>query len=253
MIFRIARSQPVQKNLISQIRIRPDDVFIVSYPKSGNTWVRFLVANLLTPGEKITFRNIDNYVPDIYKCADTLDDRPGPRYIKSHDPFYELYPKLIYIYRDGRDALVSYYHYVSGKEKFTGTFAEFVFSAFATKFSSWSEHVESACEFASKYPERILMLQYEEMLKNASAGAAGISEFLKLGCDDQAIATAAEASSFNRLKKLERQFGGEKLTQPVQFFRHGRSGQWREHFGADLYRRYCGENGATLARLGYEL
>ena len=93
------------------IRIRPDDVFVASYPKSGNTWVRFLLANLLAPGEKITFRNIDNYVPDIYKCASILEDRRGRRYIKSHHPCYERYPMLIDIYRDGRDALVSYYHY----------------------------------------------------------------------------------------------------------------------------------------------
>jgi estrone sulfotransferase len=253
MIFRAAKSHLVQKKLMPPIRIRPDDVFIASYPKSGNTWLRFLLANLLAPGEKITFRNIDNYVPDIYKCAGILEDRRGRRYIKSHHPCYELYPKLIYIYRDGRDALVSYYHYASGKKKFAGTFAEFVFSSFVTKFSSWSEHVEGACDFAVKHPDRILMLQYEEMLKNASAGAAGISAFLELGCDDQAIARAVEASSFHRLKKSEQQFGGEKLAKPVPFFRHGDSGQWRERFNPELYRRYCDENGATLVRLGYKL
>jgi hypothetical protein len=243
----------MQKKLMPPIQIRPDDVFIVSYPKSGNTWVRFLLANLLAPGKTITFRNIDNYVPDIYKCAGTLEDRRGPRYIKSHHPCYELYPKLIYIYRDGRDALVSYYHYASGKRKFTGTFAEFLFSPFASRFSSWREHVEGACEFASKFPNRILMLQYEEMLKNPSAGAASISVFLELACDDQVIARAVEASSFDRLRKLEQQFGGENLAKPVPFFRHGGSGQWREHFSAELYRRYYDENGATLVRLGYEL
>src|SRR6266581_956224 len=61
----------LQKRPLPAIRIRPDDVFIVSYPRSGNTWVRFLIANLLAPDDKITFRNIENYVPSIYKFADT--------------------------------------------------------------------------------------------------------------------------------------------------------------------------------------
>jgi len=64
------------------------------------------MANLLAPDAEITFRNIENYAPSIYKSADTLDAREGHRYIKSHNPCYELYPKLIYVYRDGRDALV---------------------------------------------------------------------------------------------------------------------------------------------------
>jgi len=103
---KVCPPERLQKRPLPAIRIRPDDVFIVSYPRSGNTWVRFLIANLLAPDEKITFRNIENYVPSIYKSADTLDTRGGRRYIKSHNPCYELYPKLIYVYRDGRDALV---------------------------------------------------------------------------------------------------------------------------------------------------
>jgi hypothetical protein len=110
---KVCPPERLQKRPLPAIRIRPDDVFIASYPRSGNTWVRFLIANLLAPDEKITFRNIENYVPSIYKSADTLDAREGRRYIKSHNPCYELYPKLIYVYRDGRDALVSYYYYAA--------------------------------------------------------------------------------------------------------------------------------------------
>src|SRR5947207_10493042 len=193
---KVCPPERLQKRPLPAIRIRPDDVFIVSYSRSGNTWVRFLIANLLAPDEKITFRNIENYVPSIYKSADTLDTREGRRYIKSHNPCYELYPKLIYIYRDGRDALVSYYHYAVGKEKFAGEFADFLLSSFATKFSSWREHVQGACDFASKHPDRILMLRYETMLKDPLAGASNISAFLELRCSDESIAKAVELSSF---------------------------------------------------------
>ena len=60
-----SKSQHAPGTRTPTIQIRPDDVFIVSYPKSGNTWVRFILANLLAPGERITFRNIDNYVADV--------------------------------------------------------------------------------------------------------------------------------------------------------------------------------------------
>ncbi len=43
----------------SRLAVRPDDTFIVSYPRSGNTWTRFLIANLLHPQEPVTFANIE--------------------------------------------------------------------------------------------------------------------------------------------------------------------------------------------------
>ncbi len=243
----------LQKRALPEIRIRPSDVFIVSYPKSGNTWVRFLLANLLAPEAQISFRNIENYVPNIYKSSATLEERQGRRYIKSHHPCYELYPKTVYVYRDGRDALVSYYHYAIGKKVFRGSFADFVFSPFVEQFSSWKEHVTGALDFASRHPGRIVLVQYEEMLREPLACASKVTAFLELDCDDRAIAKAVEKSSFDQLKVIEQTFGSENLGKRLTFFRSGRSGQWQEYFTPEVYDRYLQENGATLLRLGYQL
>ena len=240
----------LQKRALPGIRIRPNDAFIVSYPKSGNTWVRFLLSNLLAPEKQISFRNIEDYVPNIYKSSATLEEREGRRYIKTHHPCYDLYPKTVYIYRDGRDALVSYYHYATGKKVFAGTFADFIFSPFVEQFSSWKEHVTSALDFASEHPDRILMLQYEEMLRQPLACAARVTAFLEMECDERAIAQAVEKSSFDRLKRVEQTFGGENLIKPLTFFRSGKSGQWHEYFTSEVYERYMQENGAILRRVG---
>jgi hypothetical protein len=243
----------LQKRALPEIRIRPNDVFIVSYPKSGNTWVRFLLANLLAPEKQISFRNIEDYVPNIYRSSATLEEREGRRYIKTHHPCYDLYPKTVYIYRDGRDALVSYYHYAIGKKVFVGSFVDFIFSPFVEQFSSWKEHVTAAFDFASKNPDRILMLQYEEMLRQPLGCAARVTGFLGLRCHDRTIANAVEKSSFDQLKLIEQTFGGENLIKPLTFFRSGKSGQWQEYFTPEVYDRYVEENGATLLRLGYQL
>src|SRR5450755_2504536 len=94
------------------LAIFPDDVFLVSYPRSGNTWTRFLIANLLYPDQRVTFANIERLIPD----AEALSSRykkgiPSPRVIKSHQYFDHRYGKVLYIARDPRDMLLSYYHF----------------------------------------------------------------------------------------------------------------------------------------------
>src|SRR5207237_6974646 len=92
--------------------VYPDDVFIVSYPKSGNTWTRFLIANLLHPEIQTDFGNINELIPDPEALSKRkMDAMPRPRVIKSHQYFDPRYPNVIYIVRDPRDVAVSQYHF----------------------------------------------------------------------------------------------------------------------------------------------
>src|SRR5712692_3788671 len=94
------------------LAVRPDDTFIVSYPKSGNTWTRFLVANLVHPETPATFGNIEDLIPDSMAVSKRRMTRmPGPRIIKSHDYFNPSWPRVIYIVRDPRDVALSQFHF----------------------------------------------------------------------------------------------------------------------------------------------
>ena len=94
------------------LTVFPDDVFLVSYPRSGSTWLRFLIGNLAYPADPVNFLNVDSRIPDIYLLPDRVLRRyPRPRILKSHEPFDPRYSKIIYIVRDPRDLVVSLYHY----------------------------------------------------------------------------------------------------------------------------------------------
>jgi len=58
--------------------ILPDDIFLVSFPKSGNTWTRFLLANLRFPGEPVNWANIDRLVPDPMAPPNAISTDAGP-------------------------------------------------------------------------------------------------------------------------------------------------------------------------------
>src|SRR4051812_9410315 len=56
---------PTGNDLFS--KITSDDMFLVSFPRSGNTWTRNLVAHILYPDEHIeSFNQLQRFVPDIY-------------------------------------------------------------------------------------------------------------------------------------------------------------------------------------------
>jgi len=90
----------------------PDDVFILSYPKSGNARTRFLIANLVYPETPADFSNINRLTPDPEALSKrALARMPRPRIIKSHQYFDPRYKRVIYVVRDPRDVPLSQYHF----------------------------------------------------------------------------------------------------------------------------------------------
>src|SRR5881227_2930975 len=83
------------------VAVYPDDVFLVSYPRSGNTWIRFLIGNLIYPNDPVTFANLEQRIPSIYTYPNHVLRRL-PRVLKSHEVFDPRYPRVIYIVRDPR-------------------------------------------------------------------------------------------------------------------------------------------------------
>src|SRR5713226_3734288 len=193
------------------ITIFPDDVFLTSYPRSGNTWTRFLVGNLVYQQEAVTFLNVERLVPDMYKHSDrTLRNLPRPRILKSHECFDPRYKKVIYIVRDPRDVAVSYYEFQlkrrvisedCGLEEFVPRFME---SEFEPTTGSWRDHVLSWIA-TRQGQENFLRLRYEDMQKNTVEESTKIASFLGLDSSSARVARAVELSSADRMRRLEKQ------------------------------------------------
>lgn len=221
-------------------RVNPSDIFVVSFPKSGNTWVRFLLANMLAE-EEVTMKNINDYVAGIYNFRDVINSREGQRFIKTHDPFFECYPKSIYVYRDYRDVVVSYYHYQKGTGDFNGTMQEFLASdQMKTPFGTWQEHVKQALAHRSEAPESILFVGFEELLRDPLTLAEKMASFSGI-VPKHSMAEVVERSRFERLQVLEETHGKVFETSGVHFFRAGSSGQWKTELTEEDLKRIVTE------------
>jgi len=237
-------------------KINPDDVFLVSYPKSGNTWLRFILAYLKNgTSTTINFHQLENIVPDVYVSKDIIDTQKSGRIIKTHDIFFEGYPRVIYIHRDYRDALISYYYFVLAYKFFDGTFSEFIRSNIVLRHGSWKQHIKAMKKYKQENPDKILVLSYESLLNNFDKSVESINRFCGFKKEVD-LNKLKEKTSFSELKKIENKFGSRFMSNTKQnFVREGKSGGWKEFYSKeDLDFLYSDKELVSLMNeLGYSV
>jgi hypothetical protein len=243
--------------------ILPDDVFLVSFPKSGNTWTRFLLANLRYPEQPATFANIDRLVPDPTSTSKRDFDRmPRPRIIKSHECFDPRYRRVIYIVRDPRDVVVSQYHYHRKLRKIADTspietFVARFLAGETCPHGSWGQNVTTWLATREGDP-RFLLLRYEDMVADTARELTKVVAFLNLSVSPKQVAQAVERSSADRMRKLEQaQTDLHGLTRgsrkDLSFVRAAGSGGWRSDLPAPMVEKIETAWGPLMRHLGYEL
>src|SRR5437764_12314263 len=79
------------------LTVYPDDIFLVSYPRSGNTWTRFLIGNLINQHEPITFKSLESHIPELYLFSDRdLRNFPRLRMLQNYEYCDPRYCRNIY-------------------------------------------------------------------------------------------------------------------------------------------------------------
>src|ERR1041385_8741187 len=137
-----------RKRFLEKAGLAPTDFFLASFPKSGNTWLRQLLAAAFFPGKKFSQANLSSIMPSVYDENFTLNRLSSPRFIKTHEAFFSIYPKTIYLARDYRDVAVSSFFYLQKKNKAEKTISEFIRSSKLNSFGPWEWHVRTALDFA---------------------------------------------------------------------------------------------------------
>ncbi len=246
------------------LAVRPDDTFLVSYPRSGNTWTRFLIANLIYPGHPVSFANIEELIPDCEAHSSLYFRRlPGPRVIKSHEYFDHRYKRVVYIVRDPRDVVLSYYNFQRKNRQIPDEYslAQYVSDFVAGRLSSsdwgtWGENVGSwlACLDRSGF----LLTRYEDLMSDPMLELGRIARFLKIEASAELLATTIERSSAQRMRELERAQGSQWITtknkrEDIPFVGTASSGGWKERLSPASIAEIESTWGPLMLQLGYEL
>jgi hypothetical protein len=263
--------QTAARKVQTSVRARgltPADVVGASYPKSGSTWLRFMVADLACEdSSSVGFANIAKLSPPLgaQRSAPRLVNGRG-RFVKTHESFAAFSSftcRGLYVVRDGRDVAVSLFHFLRRLGVYSGPFDEYL-SAFldgrVVNYGSWQDHVSTWYGAAARRPDAITVLHYEDLLE--PGGPQTLRDTLaRIGWDVslEAVQAAFDRNDFERMRRKESQadtsdFRGmtEKSTASVPFVRSGKAGQWRQEFTEEQVRQFREAAGEVLALAGYE-
>ena len=241
--------------------LRPTDVFLCTYPKSGTTWLGFMLAQALKPdaSEELGLKSFSRHVPDVnllYTQRGSLAQYEGmsdPRFFLCHAACDLNLPRVVYVVRDPRDTMVSYWHY----RKFLSRDFNLSLRDFLAGDDhwpcEWDEHV-AGWLLPARHPH-LLVVKYEDLHRDAEAVLGRVLDFAGVACPPGRIAAAVEASRFERMRAAEEKLGvhGKAGDDRERFVRKGRVGGWQDEMDADAQRVLQTKYGDVMRRIGYAI
>jgi hypothetical protein len=274
-------------------------VWLASYPKSGNTWLRAMLTALLYPqnhqlidlnamvggselGERqflddicaidssnLTHEQLKPYLRSMRLSAGT--HYAAPYFAKTHNCFgrtadgLALFPAesarlAILVVRHPFDVAISLAAhnrtnidtaiqcmadsgYMLNHQPHEGS--EFL----PVHIGDWSSHTESWLD-QKELP--LLLLRYEDMIEDTINVLRKVAESSGIPTESEKLVSAAAATSFERLKQAEQQFGfAEKPAGMPGFFRSGQAGGWQAILNSDQIMAIQERHATAMIRLGY--
>ncbi|XP_030053663.1 3-beta-hydroxysteroid sulfotransferase isoform X2 [Microcaecilia unicolor] len=253
----LSTSSEILTFIENEFQVLDDDVFNVTYPKSGTSWMIEILSLIRSDGDPHWSRTVPNWdrMPwlEVKETQEKLKTGlQSPRFFTSHLPFY-LFPKsfsrsqakVIYTIRHPKDELVSLYHfsqmnmYLEVPESFEQELQDFLKGDLI--YGSWFNHVLGWT--GEKDRANLLIMTYEELLKDLRGCVVRICNFLGKELDEAAIDKVVENATFKNMKDNKMAnyslMPEEVIDQKKSpFLRKGISGDWKNHFTVEQSERF---------------
>lgn len=252
---------------VKNMEVRPDDVWIVTYPKSGTTWTQELIwlvcngldfqtAKDVSIDARFPFIDLSGLrdLPEPFNPLRDALEMSSPRFIKSHLPpaflpnaLWTVQPKLVYVRRNPKSVAVSYYHHSVSLHCYNGTLEQFVRSMIndLVYYSPYHKHLIEYSEL--RYPN-MLSLCFEDMKQDLPGAIRQVCQFFNKSYTDEQIVQLANHLGFEQMRQnasvnrrqwveynLQQTNRTDKLNDnDMQFIRRGEADGWRKELSNEL-------------------
>jgi hypothetical protein len=252
-------------------KARLSDVYLITYPKSGTTWLKALIFSIMNRTQFNFSKDHPLLTHSPHQCVPFLEDQllgrtpigdpeilPDPRIFASHLPF-ALLPttitdtgcKIVYICRDPKDVFVSMWHFMTKLQVNGNSFGsmplEEAFNLFCQGVSTRGPYWDNVLGFwkaSFENPNNVLFLKYEDMKRETLGNVKKLARFLgypfTLGEEENGVVQEIiELCSFEIMSNLEVNKSG-KSNHEVKFnlfFRNAKVGDWKNYLTPEMIER----------------
>ncbi|XP_071497256.1 sulfotransferase 1A1-like [Diadema antillarum] len=246
---------------VQSMKFHPDDIIIVTSPKSGTHWMVEIVHLLLADGvwENVRRASMKYHVEGGMSSMDTmksrspirpfyheLDKMDSARVMTSHLPLHLLPPgifeakaKIIYLARNPKDVMTSYFRFVTHTPQGDYfTWDKLLNNVFTDQniYGAWDKHVLSYWKV--RHLENIMFLKFEDMKTKLRECVASIAKFINHPISEDVLDDVISKISIDGIRKemarLEEtskdgnQYG--RAHGAVSYYRKGIVGDWKNCF-----------------------
>lgn len=192
------------------------DCLLVSYPKSGRTWLRYIMSSYLNEVHKVgvdidlktTFRIVPNFDLDLERGIPAFESHLSASgmpmilvtHLRHNRWLFQRRP-IVFLVRDPRDVMVSsYFHATRHKKRYDGDMSAFLKDS-SQGLKSLIDYLNNWARALKDHPH--LVTSYEKLTVDPNAALTSVVNFIGCPVSPEAATNAVAQSSFKSMRESE--------------------------------------------------